>query len=410
MDRKVSTKFSTMYLVSNTYVEDCEAQKRLLTQETAIMDHANLLNDPTQSVRDTTTVNLPPPAANLAAPDANLNPMNVDNPAFVCEDVLRNNRVCGQRFDNEEELFTHQLNAHNVPVNRGPVSSTPKNNITMADTVINASLQADRTAESDPIVDVSARKCAMCPFIATTTSQLERHLDQAHMNGPVNAHVLTGSNVGGGNELKDLVESYKNDDEEVPSENTSTPNIKRRLRGGETRLSRHIEAVEAERKARKERADQNKLKRQQRAQALRDAMRKGLEGQANTERQGLEIQTDMSGVEEITDQTPLVSKRKSKQGRVATRAVKSSVNPSKKFIVARKKNYQNYRKKKAAMTKKSRPRARSTINSYKQQSKLAAAEARIANLKRKIRNKRKRLLKKQSKNENYHALGLEGYE
>ena len=80
----------------------------------------------------------------------------------------------------------------------------------------------------------------------------------------------------------------------------------------------------------------------------------------------------MSGVEEGTDPTPSVSKRKSIQAKVATRAIKSSVNPSKKFIVARKK--------------------------------------RTANLKKKIRNKRKRLLKKQSKNENYHALGLEGYE
>ena len=62
------------------------------------------------------------------------------------------------------------------------------------------------------------------------------------------------------------------------------------------------------------------------------------------------------------------------------------------------------------MKKKSRRRAHSTINTYKQQSKLATAEARIASLKRKIRNKRKKLLKKQSKNENYHALGLEGYE
>ena len=395
----MSTKFSTMYLVSNTYVEDCEAQKRLLTQDTAIMDHANLLNDPTQSVRDTTTVNLPPPAANLAAPDANLNPMNNATPAFVCEDVLRNNRVCGQRFDNEDELFTHQLNAHNVPVDHGPVSSTPKNNITMADTVINASLQSDRNAESDPIVDANGRKCAMCPFIATTTSQLERHLEQTHMNVPVNAHVLTGSNASGGNELKDLVESYKNDDEEVPGENTSTPNIRRRLRGGDTKLSRHIEAVEAERKAKKERADQNKIKKREREKALREAMRQGLENQEN-----------MSGVEEGTDRTPLVSKRKSKQAKVATRAVKSSVNPSKKFIVAQKKNYQSYQKKKAAMKKKSRRRAHSTINTYKQQSKLATAEARIASLKRKIRNKRKKLLKKQSKNENYHALGLEGYE
>ena len=124
----------------------------------------------------------------------------------------------------------------------------------------------------------------------------------------------------------------------------------------------------------------------------------------------------MSGVEEGTNPTPLVSKRKSIQAKVATRAIKSSVNPSKKFIVARKnrtlaQKKRNYRKKvKAAMAKKSRPRPRSTIGTYKQQSKLAAAEARIANLKKKIRNKRKRLLKKQSKNENYHALGLEGYE
>ena len=408
MDRKVSTKFSTMYLVSNTYVEDCEAQKRLLTQETAILDHANRLNDPTQSVRDPTTDNLPPPTTNLpTAPDANLNPMNNDNPGFVCEHMLRNNRICGQRFDNAEELFSHQLNAHSVPKNNGPVSSTPKNNITMADTIINASLQADRNAESDPIVNASDLKCSMCPFIATTTSQLERHLEQRHMNEPVNAHVLTGSNAGGGNELKDLVESYRNDDEEVPGENTSTPNIRRRLRGGDTKLSRHIEAVEAERKAKKERMEQNRIKKREREKAIREAMRRGLEDQEN-----------MSGVEEGTDPTPLVSKRKSIQAKVATRAIKSSVNPSKKFIVARKnrtlaQKKRNYRKKvKAAMAKKSRPRPRprSTIGTYKQQSKLAAAEARIANLKKKIRNKRKRLLKKQSKNENYHALGLEGYE
>lgn len=406
MDRKVSTKFSTMYLVSNKYVEDCEAQKRLLTQETAILDHASRLNDPTQSVRDPTTDNPPPPpATNLAAPNANLNPVNNNNPAFVCENILRNNRVCGQQFDNGEELFAHQLNAHSAPKNNGPVSSTPRNNVTMADTIISASLQADRNAESDPIVNASDLKCAMCPFIATTTSQLERHLEQIHMNEPVNAHVLTGSNAGGGNELKDLVESYRNDDEEVPSNDTSTPNIRRRLRGGDTKLSRHIAAVEAERKAKKERMEQNKIKRK-REKDLREAMRRGLEDQEN-----------MSGVEEGTDPTPSVSKRKSIQAKVATRAIKSSVNPSKKFIVARKKrtvaqkkrNY--YRKKvKAAMAKKSRPRPHSTIGTYKQQSKLAAAEARIANLKKKIRNKRKRLLKKQSKNENYHALGLEGYE
>ena len=400
----MSTKFSTMYLVSNTYVEDCETQRQLLTQDTAMVDQANLVNNPTQSVRDPTTVNQPPPAVNPEAPVANQTPMNTDNPGLECTDILNNNRVCGQRFDDEDQLFAHQLNAHNVPAHRGPVASTPRRNITMADTVINASLRADRNAASDPVVDVGGRKCTLCSFIATSASQLERHFEQKHMNGPVNAHVLTGSNASGGNELKDLVESYRNDDEEVPSGNTSTPNIRRRLRGGETRVSGLIEKENAEKKAkqekiaaRKEKINQNKSKRE-RDQAIREALREAMENQAN-----------VSGVEEGVDRTPLVSKRKSKQAKVATRAVKSSVNPSKKFIVARKKR--NYRKKKAAVAKKSRQRPRSAIDTYKQRSKLAAAEARIANLKRKIRNKRKRLLKKkQPQNENYRALGLEGYE
>ena len=400
----MSTKFSTMYLVSNTYVEDCETQRQLLTQDTAMVDQANLVNNPTQSVRDPTTVNQPPPAVNPEAPVANQTPMNTDNPGLECTDILNNNRVCGQRFDDEDQLFAHQLNAHNVPAHRGPVASTPRRNITMADTVINASLRADRNAASDPVVDVGGRKCTLCSFIATSASQLERHFEQKHMNGPVNAHVLTGSNASGGNELKDLVESYRNDDEEVPSGNTSTPNIRRRLRGGETRVSGLIEKENAEKKAkqekiaaRKEKINQNKSKRE-RDQAIREALREAMENQAN-----------MSGVEEGVDRTPLVSKRKSKQAKVATRAVKSSVNPSKKFIVAR--NKRNYRKKKAAVAKKSRQRPRSAIDTYKQRSKLAAAEARIANLKRKIRNKRKRLLKKkQPQNENYRALGLEGYE
>lgn len=406
----MSTKFSTMYLVSNTYVEDCETQKRLLTQETAMVDHANLLNDPTQSTHDPTTVNQPPPTANLAAPDANLNPANNDNSAFVCQDILNNNKVCGQRFDSEQERFMHQLNAHNMPADHGPVTSTPIRNRTMADTIVNASLRADRNVTSDPIVDVNGRKCTLCPFSAATTSQLERHFEQTHMNGPVNAHVLTGSNASGGNELKDLVESYRNDDEEVPSGNTSTPNIRRRLRGGENRVSGLIEKENAEKKAKQEKIAAKKKKfnlnktKREREQALREAMRQGLEDQANAERE----QANMSGVEEGVDRTPLVTKRKSKQAKVATRAVKSSVNPSKKFIVTRKKR--NYRKKKAAVAKKSRQRPRSAIDTYKQRSKLAAAEARIANLKRKIRNKRKRLVKKQSQNENYRALGLDGYE
>ena len=402
MDRKVSTKFSTMYLVSNTYVEDCETQRQLLTQDTAMVDQANLANDPTQSVHESATVNLPPPAVNPEAPVANQTPMNTANPGFECTGMLNNNRVCGQRFDDEEQLFAHQLNAHNVPAHHGPVASTPRRNITMADTVINASLQADRNGASDPVVDVGGRKCTLCSFIATSTSQLERHFEQKHMNGPVNAHVLTGPDVSGGNELKDLVDSYRDNDEEVPSANTSTPNIRRRLRGGENRQSGHIERDNAEKKAkqekiaaRKKRVEQNRVKREQ---ALREAMRQGLEDQAN-----------MSGEEENADRTPLVAKRKSKQPRVATRAVKSSGNPSKKFIIARKKR--NYRKKEKAMAKRSRPRPYSAIATYKQQNRLVAAEARIANLKRKIRNKRKKLVKKkQSQNENYLALGLEGYE
>ena len=402
MDRKVSTKFSTMYLVSNTYVEDCETQRQLLTQDTAMVDQANLANDPTQSVHESATVNLPPPAVNPEAPVANQTPMNTANPGFECTGMLNNNRVCGQRFDDEEQLFAHQLNAHNVPAHHGPVASTPRRNITMADTVINASLQADRNGASDPVVDVGGRKCTLCSFIATSTSQLERHFEQKHMNGPVNAHVLTGPDVSGGNELKDLVDSYRDNDEEVPSANTSTPNIRRRLRGGENRQSGHIERDNAEKKAkqekiaaRKKRVEQNRVKREQ---ALREAMRQGLEDQAN-----------MSGEEENADRTPLVAKRKSKQPRVATRAVKSSGNPSKKFIIARKKR--NYRKKEKAMVKRSGRRPYSAIATYKQQNRLVAAEARIANLKRKIRNKRKRLVKKkQSQNENYLALGLEGYE
>ena len=398
----MSTKFSTMYLVSNTYVEDCETQRQLLTQDTAMVDQANLANDPTQSVHESATVNLPPPAVNPEAPVANQTPMNTANPGFECTGMLNNNRVCGQRFDDEEQLFAHQLNAHNVPAHHGPVASTPRRNITMADTVINASLQADRNGASDPIVDVGGRKCTLCSFIATSTSQLERHFEQKHMNGPVNAHVLTGPDVSGGNELKDLVDSYRDNDEEVPSANTSTPNIRRRLRGGENRQSGHIERDNAEKKAkqekiaaRKKRVEQNRVKREQ---ALREAMRQGLEDQAN-----------MSGEEENADRTPLVAKRKSKQPRVATRAVKSSGNPSKKFIIARKKR--NYRKKEKAMAKRSRPRPYSAIATYKQQNRLVAAEARIANLKRKIRNKRKKLVKKkQSQNENYLALGLEGYE
>ena len=397
----MSTKFSTMYLVSNTYVEDCETQRQLLTQDTAMVDQANLANDPTQSVHESATVNLPPPAVNPEAPVANQTPMNTANPGFECTGMLNNNRVCGQRFDDEEQLFAHQLNAHNVPAHHGPVASTPRRNITMADTVINASLQADRNGASDPIVDVGGRKCTLCSFIATSTSQLERHFEQKHMNGPVNAHVLTGPDVSGGNELKDLVDSYRDNDEEVPSANTSTPNIRRRLRGGENRQSGHIERDNAEKKAkqekiaaRKKRVEQNRVKREQ---ALREAMRQGLEDQAN-----------MSGEEENADRTPLVAKRKSKQPRVATRAVKSSGNPSKKFIIARKKR--NYRKKEKAMAKRSRPRPYSAIATYKQQNRLVAAEARIANLKRKIRNKRQRLVKRQSQNENYRALGLEGYE
>lgn len=398
----MSTKFSTMYLVSNTYVEDCETQRQLLTQDTAMVDQANLANDPTQSVHESATVNLPPPAVNPEAPVANQTPMNTANPGFECTGMLNNNRVCGQRFDDEEQLFAHQLNAHNVPAHHGPVASTPRRNITMADTVINASLQADRNGASDPVVDVGGRKCTLCSFIATSTSQLERHFEQKHMNGPVNAHVLTGPDVSGGNELKDLVDSYRDNDEEVPSANTSTPNIRRRLRGGENRQSGHIERDNAEKKAkqekiaaRKKRVEQNRVKREQ---ALREAMRQGLEDQAN-----------MSGEEENADRTPLVAKRKSKQPRVATRAVKSSGNPSKKFIIARKKR--NYRKKEKAMAKRSRPRPYSAIATYKQQNRLVAAEARIANLKRKIRNKRKKLVKKkQSQNENYLALGLEGYE
>ena len=398
----MSTKFSTMYLVSNTYVEDCETQRQLLTQDTAMVDQANLANDPTQSVHESATVNLPPPAVNPEAPVANQTPMNTANPGFECTGMLNNNRVCGQRFDDEEQLFAHQLNAHNVPAHHGPVASTPRRNITMADTVINASLQADRNGASDPVVDVGGRKCTLCSFIATSTSQLERHFEQKHMNGPVNAHVLTGPDVSGGNELKDLVDSYRDNDEEVPSANTSTPNIRRRLRGGENRQSGHIERDNAEKKAkqekiaaRKKRVEQNRVKREQ---ALREAMRQGFEDQAN-----------MSGEEENADRTPLVAKRKSKQPRVATRAVKSSGNPSKKFIIARKKR--NYRKKEKAMAKRSRPRPYSAIATYKQQNRLVAAEARIANLKRKIRNKRKKLVKKkQSQNENYLALGLEGYE
>ena len=398
----MSTKFSTMYLVSNTYVEDCETQRQLLTQDTAMVDQANLANDPTQSVHESATVNLPPPAVNPEAPVANQTPMNTANPGFECTGMLNNNRVCGQRFDDEEQLFAHQLNAHNVPAHHGPVASTPRRNITMADTVINASLQADRNGASDPVVDVGGRKCTLCSFIATSTSQLERHFEQKHMNGPVNAHVLTGPDVSGGNELKDLVDSYRDNDEEVPSANTSTPNIRRRLRGGENRQSGFIERDNAEKKAkqekiaaRKKRVEQNRVKREQ---ALREAMRQGLEDQAN-----------MSGEEENADRTPLVAKRKSKQPRVATRAVKSSGNPSKKFIIARKKR--NYRKKEKAMAKRSRPRPYSAIATYKQQNRLVAAEARIANLKRKIRNKRKKLVKKkQSQNENYLALGLEGYE
>ena len=398
----MSTKFSTMYLVSNTYVEDCETQRQLLTQDTAMVDQANLSNNPTQSVRDPTTVNQPPPAVNPEAPVANQTPMNTDNPGLECTNILNNNRVCGQRFDDEDQLFAHQLNAHNVPEHHGPVASTPRRNITMADTVINASIRADRNAASDPVVDVGGRKCTLCSFIATSTSQLERHFEQKHMNGPVNAHVLTGPDVSGGNELKDLVDSYRDNDEEVPSANTSTPNIRRRLRGGENRQSGHIERDNAEKKAkqekiaaRKKRVEQNRVKREQ---ALREAMRQGLEDQAN-----------MSGEEENADRTPLVAKRKSKQPRVATRAVKSSGNPSKKFIIARKKR--NYRKKEKAMAKRSRPRPYSAIATYKQQNRLVAAEARIANLKRKIRNKRKKLVKKkQSQNENYLALGLEGYE
>ena len=398
----MSTKFSTMYLVSNTYVEDCETQRQLLTQDTAMVDQANLANDPTQSVHESATVNLPPPAVNPEAPVANQTPMNTANPGFECTGILNNNRVCGQRFDDEEQLFAHQLNAHNVPAHHGPVASTPRRNITMADTVINASLQADRNGASDPVVDVGGRKCTLCSFIATSTSQLERHFEQKHMNGPVNAHVLTGPDVSGGNELKDLVDSYRDNDEEVPSANTSTPNIRRRLRGGENRQSGHIERDNAEKKAkqekiaaRKKRVEQNRVKREQ---ALREAMRQGLEDQAN-----------MSGEEENADRTPLVAKRKSKQPRVATRAVKSSGNPSKKFIIARKKR--NYRKKEKAMVKRSGRRPYSAIATYKQQNRLVAAEARIANLKRKIRNKRKRLVKKkQSQNENYLALGLEGYE
>ena len=185
MDKIVSTKFETMFLVSGSFLDECTALKNKEQQEEQIP-----ITEPA-----------PPPAEQFPPGAA----------AFVCEELLGNSTVCGQAFDTLEQLDHHKNYRHGIPSGvPGGSGAQPQ---TLAETVMSASLGVSGDTGSDPPLDTSADSsalvCHLCSFRAKTKHQLDTHFEKHLDADPANPNILAASR----RELNTLVDY--DDDEDI---------------------------------------------------------------------------------------------------------------------------------------------------------------------------------------------------
>ena len=187
MDKIVSTKFETMFLVSGSFLDECTALKNKEQQEEQIP----------------TTEPAPPPAEQFPAGAT----------AFVCEELLGNSTVCGQAFDTLEQLDHHKNYRHGIP--SGVPGSSGAQSQTLAETVMSTSLGVSGDTSSDPPLDTSADGstlvCHMCGFRAKTKHQLDTHFEKHLDADPANPNILAASR----RELNTLVD-YEDEEDIEP--------------------------------------------------------------------------------------------------------------------------------------------------------------------------------------------------
>ena len=132
-----------MYLVSGTYLEDCESRT---TQ-----------NEPPTSVIQTQTS----PQTDTPQTDTtqNVSQHNIENSigdGFHCDHMLGNNKLCGQKFDSAQNLENHKISTHSPA---GPSK-------TMTETVTEAALRVDKDANLEMakkiIVNAKLRNTSIC--------------------------------------------------------------------------------------------------------------------------------------------------------------------------------------------------------------------------------------------------------
>ena len=376
MNKTVSTKFNTMYLVSGTYLEDCESRT---TQ-----------NEPPTSVIQTQTS----PQTDTPQTDTtqNVSQHNIENSigdGFHCDHMLGNNKLCGQKFDSAQNLENHKISTHSPA---GPSK-------TMTETVTEAALRVDKDANLDPIIDPGTLKCKLCPFTANTEKQLDTHHVAKHLNSPASERVLTG-HPGAGIELNHVVPSWDDANEEgsgvksgqqEPSKSEiknkrasrrfdpvtpqATRQLNRRGRGG----GGYIEAQNAIAEEKRKKSEMAKLKREKKKQAA---------------------------IETLV--TPAATKRKSAQP--------TSVEQDYEVVRQKDKLERSKRLKLEKMKKKKKEnidsgqgkgrRRPGQIDIYKRRNKVL--NKKLNDLKEKVRQKRITMSQKRG-NTNYDVMALEGY-
>ena len=230
MDKIVSTKFETMFLVSGSFLDECTALKNKEQQEEQIP----------------TTEPAPPPAEQFPA----------GAPAFVCEELLGNSTVCGQAFDTLEQLDHHKIYRHGIP--SGVPGGSGTQSQTLAETVMSTSLGVSGDTGSDPPLDTSADSsalvCHLCGFRAKTKHQIDTHFEKHLDADPANPNILAASR----RELNTLVDYADDEDIEpiVDLDPHPRSRVDRLFKGRKQTIYPHkrnnkITNVEARREARK---------------------------------------------------------------------------------------------------------------------------------------------------------------
>lgn len=360
-----------MYLVSGTYLEDCEARATENTPPTSVIQ-------PQASPQTDTVQNV-----------SQQNKENSIRDGFHCDHMLGNNKLCGQKFDSAQNLENHKINTHTQP---GPSQ-------TMTKTVTEAALRVDKDADLDPIIEPGTLKCKLCPYTANTEKQLDTHHVTIHLNSPASERVLTG-HPDAGIELNHVVPSWddakeeeessvKEPDQQEPSKseiknkrairrfNPVTPPVNRQLRrnrGG------YIEAEKAKAEEKRKKSEMARLKREAKKQKAIEAI--------------------------VTPAT----KRKPAQS--------TSVEQSNDYEVVKKKDEEErskrlkldkMKKKKKEIIDSGNGRRRQRqgqIDIYKRRNKVL--NKKLNDLKEKVRQKRITMSQKRG-NTNYNVMALDGY-